>query len=26
MELSGLYVPLVTPFTDDDRLDLDALA
>ncbi|KLN36450.1 dihydrodipicolinate synthase [Cellulosimicrobium funkei] len=25
MELSGLYVPLVTPFTDDDRLDLDAL-
>ncbi|QJW35261.1 4-hydroxy-tetrahydrodipicolinate synthase [Cellulosimicrobium protaetiae] len=26
MELSGLYVPLVTPFTDDDRLDPDALA
>lgn len=26
MELSGLYVPLITPFTDDDRLDLDALA
>ena len=26
MTLSGLYVPLVTPFTADDRLDADALA
>jgi 4-hydroxy-tetrahydrodipicolinate synthase len=26
MELSGLYVPLITPFTDDDRLDPEALA
>jgi 4-hydroxy-tetrahydrodipicolinate synthase len=22
---SGVYVPLVTPFTEDDRVDLDAL-
>lgn len=26
MTLSGLYVPLITPFTDDDQLDLDALS
>ena len=26
MELSGLYVPLITPFTDNDQLDPDALA
>lgn len=25
MTLSGLYVPLITPFTDDDQVDLDAL-
>ncbi len=26
MTLSGLYVPLITPFTDNDQLDPDALA
>ncbi|HVK22326.1 MAG TPA: 4-hydroxy-tetrahydrodipicolinate synthase [Actinokineospora sp.] len=26
MDLAGVFVPLVTPFTADDRVDLDALA